>query len=331
MKDSLEIVLKAGLVPFIQGSPGIGKSDIVRSVANKYNLKVIDIRLSQCDPTEINGFPFHDGKRMDYLPPKQFPLQELDSIPSGYNGWLIFLDEFNSASIATQAAAYKLILDRMIGVYSIHKNAAIVCAGNTENDNAIVNDMSTAMQSRLIHLELKTNIKEWIDWANQNNIDNRIKAFLEFRPDLLHKFDSNHNDKTFATPRTWAFASKLIQGKENISEILPILYGTVSKGVTIEFNAFCNQYMNLPKIQDILASPDEISIDDNNMGVLYALAYMISCYFDETTIDKLLIFVKRLPPEFSVVCMKAAIRRNKELLQHASIKEWISEFAQEVM
>lgn len=46
--------LKAGLVPFIASSPGAGKSAMVHAIAKDRNLLVVDIRLSQEDPTTIN-------------------------------------------------------------------------------------------------------------------------------------------------------------------------------------------------------------------------------------------------------------------------------------
>ena len=46
--------LKAKLVPLLTGSPGIGKSQIYQSIADQYNLKLIDIRLSQADVTDLN-------------------------------------------------------------------------------------------------------------------------------------------------------------------------------------------------------------------------------------------------------------------------------------
>ena len=46
--------LRAKLVPLIKGSPAIGKSAIVHAIADQYKLKVIDLRLSQCDPTDLN-------------------------------------------------------------------------------------------------------------------------------------------------------------------------------------------------------------------------------------------------------------------------------------
>lgn len=46
--------IKARLVPMLQGSPGAGKSSIIQAIAKEYQLKVIDLRLAQCDPTDLN-------------------------------------------------------------------------------------------------------------------------------------------------------------------------------------------------------------------------------------------------------------------------------------
>ena len=86
--------LKANLVPFLSSSPGIGKSAAVHQLAKRFNLKVIDIRLAQEDPTALGGFPSIVNGRSTYAPPERFPL-EGDKVPDGYKGWLIF---FNSGA-----------------------------------------------------------------------------------------------------------------------------------------------------------------------------------------------------------------------------------------
>ncbi len=191
--------LQAGLVPMIAGDAGIGKSDIVYQVFNSYKLKLIDIRLSQYDPTELNGYPAIKKERATHIPLDTFPLEDTP-LPKNYNGWGIFFDEFNSANLAVQAAAYKIVLDRCIGQYTLNKKTAIVCAGNLITSNAIVQRMSTAMQSRLIHAELVVDINSWVQWANLHKIDHRIIAYLQNVPTNLHNFQPNHDDKTFACP-----------------------------------------------------------------------------------------------------------------------------------
>jgi hypothetical protein len=56
----LPSVLKAGVVPYIRGSPALGKSSLAQEIADKFGLMLIDVRLAECDPTEIGGFPYFD-------------------------------------------------------------------------------------------------------------------------------------------------------------------------------------------------------------------------------------------------------------------------------
>lgn len=84
-------LIKANVVPFLHGSPAVGKSSIVKAVADKFKLKLIDVRLSQLDPTDLLGLPTFDQERVVYKPAALFPL-EGDKVPTGYNGWLLFLN-----------------------------------------------------------------------------------------------------------------------------------------------------------------------------------------------------------------------------------------------
>lgn len=321
--------IKARLVPMLKGSPGCGKSQIVRQIAEEYGLYVIDLRLSQCDPTDLMGFPRITGERAGYVPMDTFPI-EGDPIPEGYNGWLLFLDEFNSAPNLVQAAAYKLVLDKMVGKYNLHKQVAIVCAGNLETDNAIVQPMSTAMQSRLVHIELEVDHKEFYDWAAENDIDSRINSFLKFKPGLVYAFDADHTDNTYACPRTWEFANALLKITPLSSpDLLPLLAGTVSEGVAREFIGFCKIHDDLPKIEEICANPTGVTVP-HEPGILFALTGSISHNATVENISALLKFVNRLPKEFQVVCLRETIKRKKALKDTPAIQNWISSTAVEL-
>lgn len=327
IKQAMSLIaacIKARLVPMVAGSPGIGKSNIAYQLADEYKLKVIDMRLSQCDPTDLLGFPSVVGKKAGYVPMETFPI-EGDPIPEGYNGWLLFLDEFNSASTAVQAAAYKLVLDRMVGLLHLHKNVAIVCAGNLETDGAIVQPMSTALQSRLVHFELVVDSEEWCDWAMINGIDHRCTDYIKFKPGNLYTFQPDHTDKTYACPRTWEFANRILKNVEpGDVDLLPLLSGTLSEGVAREFITFMKIYDSLPKMSDIQDKPETVRVPDEP-SILFALTGSISHNLKEGTADQLMKYVSRLPAEFQVVTLRDCVRRNKAMLAHRAVQKWVAE------
>lgn len=321
--------IKARLVPLLTGSPGIGKSQIYQQIADEYNLKLIDIRLGQCDVTDLLGFPKINGDKAGYIPMDTFPI-EGDPIPKGYSGWLLLFDELTSAVPALQAASYKILLDRMVGQYKLHKHVAVCAAGNLETDNAIVQPMSTALQSRLVHLELVVDAKEWINWAAANQIDPRITSYINFKPGNLYTFSPDHTDKTYASPRTWEFANRVLQiADQDPTDLLPMLAGTLSEGVAREFLGFCKIYQNLPTIAQIEANPSGLTVPVEP-SILYALTGSISHNATMENYGQLIQFVERLPIEFQVVCLRETIRRNKPMMTHPAIQKWIAKSAIEL-
>ena len=114
VSEYLTLCAQAGLTPMISGSPGCGKSSIVRAFQGAHNLVLVDERLSTYGPEDINGFgrikeqmndAGEDTTVAQFIPFETFPLEGRDEIPKGKAGWLVFLDEFNSAHPSVQAAA----------------------------------------------------------------------------------------------------------------------------------------------------------------------------------------------------------------------------------
>ena len=106
-KPLLLPILMSGLCPMLTSSPGVGKSSVALEICKEFNLELVDIRLSTVDPTDLNGFiaPNLNTGRADYLPPSVFPIEGMDEIPKGKDGWLIFFDEITAAPPSIQAAA----------------------------------------------------------------------------------------------------------------------------------------------------------------------------------------------------------------------------------
>lgn len=316
--------IKHKLVPVVRSSPGIGKSDIIRQIARQYNLKVIDMRLAQMDPTDLNGLPrFTEEGFAVYAPFVYFPLEGADpglnDEGQPYRGWIIFFDEITSAPKQIQAAAYKIILDRMIGQHCLHENVVMAAAGNLETDNAVVHQMSTALQSRLIHLDMVVNKDDWQEWAVQNGIDSRVIAFINFKPGQLYKFVPDSQEHTYPCPRTWTFVSKLITDVPKLDNSdLAIIAGAVSGGAATEFIEFTRIYDSLPKISEILANPTGVVIP-NEPGIKYALSTMLVEHYEKHNAKELTEFLSRLPVESRVLCLRMVAVRKPSVLQHPDV------------
>lgn len=330
-KEMIIRCIKAGLVPYMKGSPGLGKSSIVKQIAEEFNLKLIDIRLSQCDPTDLLGFPDIDreSNKARYVPMNTFPLEN-DKVPDGYSGWLVFMDELGLASPAVQKAAYKPLLDKEIGIHKLHRKVAMVAAGNLETDNALVEEMSTALQSRLIHLEVDIDVIAWLEWARTSGIDHRITSYIQFKPEELFRFNPDHDDHTFACSRTWEFASRLIRDRKELEPIdRNLLAGTLSEGVAREFSLFCEIYKDLPTIQEITLNPMNIPVP-TEPSIQFAITGAIGAHVNPGNIAKLMQYVNRLPKEFQVVTLREITRRHDDLKTHDAVNGWVTQNAHDL-
>lgn len=307
-KKTIELCMRARLVPFIQGSPGIGKSYIVKQIADEYRLKMVDCRLSTMEPTDLTGLPWiHDGKA-EFNPYNFFPLENTE-IPKGYEGFLLFLDEFNSASKATQAAAYRLILDREVGQHKLHDKCFVVCAGNRLEDNAIVTEMSTAMVSRLVTINMDVDFEDWqTNFAIPNHIDERIVAYLSMYPNKLMQFDPEVNTTSFACPRTWYFAHKLIKAHGKVDkDLLYALSGVISFEEAMSFIQFTKVFEHLITIDALIKDPTLKAPKDT--PTIWANVIHLIYRFDESTVTKVLPFIQQLPKTFQVVYARSTFKK----------------------
>ena len=180
------------------GPPGVGKSQMVAQLAEQYDVPVIDIRLSQMEPSDLRGIPFRVDDFVEWAVPSMLP----DDKRHGSKG-ILFLDEITSAPPSVSAAAYQLILDRKLGNYEVPEGWAIFAAGNRQGDRGVTYTMPAPLANRFSHYEVEVNLDDWVAWAWNRGINDRIIAFLRFRPDLLFDFDPAHNPVAFPSPRSW--------------------------------------------------------------------------------------------------------------------------------
>ena len=229
------------------GPPGVGKSQMVAQVARRHGTPMIDIRLSQMEPSDLRGIPFRVGDLVEWAIPAMLP----DAKRHGDAG-ILFLDEITSAPPSVSAAAYQLILDRKLGAYEVPAGWAIFAAGNRQGDRGVTYAMPAPLANRFSHFEVESHLEDWVAWAYGAGIDERLIGFLRFRPELLFEFDPARNPTAFPTPRSWEFAHRALQKFGDTPDLLTgTLAACVGQAAGVEFAAYLASLSRMPDLDAI--------------------------------------------------------------------------------
>lgn len=196
-------------------------------------------------------------------------------------------------------------MDKEVGQHKLHPNVAIVCAGNLATDRAIVSNMGTAMQSRLIHLVLETSFKSWLEKvAIPNNYDNRIIGYLAQYPEKLMDFNPDHTELTYCCPRSWEFMHRLIKGKEVTDSKIALYAGTITSGVAVEFVTFCKLFDSLISFEQIMKNPQTCPVP-NDSSLRWATLTSVVSNTTEANFDDVAEYVDRFNMDFRVFFYRA--------------------------
>jgi len=318
ISTAMQACIAARRPGMLWGAPGVGKSQVTAQLAKDMDMNIIDVRAILFDPVDLRGIPHIKDDRTTWAIPDFLPNVERH----GEKG-ILFIDEINAAPQSVQAAFYQLMLDRRLGDYIMPDGWYIFAAGNREKDRAVVNKMPTALSNRLIHIDFDVNLEDWVKWAIGASIAPEIIAFINFRKELLHKFDPAQ--RAFPTPRTWEFASDLLPHTNPLNE-LDLLTGTVGEGPAGEFIAFLRVWRDLPSVQSVVMNPMTTAVSQNP-SIIYAITGALAHDSDESTFEPILKYISRLPTEYQVLFMRDVGQRNKELQNNAAFINWASQNA----
>jgi hypothetical protein len=233
------------------GSPGIGKSDVVRSIAFQRGYGpagIVDVRLSQKESVDMRGFPVpnRNTKSVEWFVSAEWPRNPLSR-------GILFLDEITSAPKSVQVGAYELILDRKLGDvdsggYDLPPGWLICAAGNLATDDAVVEDISSALANRMLHLVMKVNVDSWLAWAKTAGVHPCVQSFISDPVVMaglsstrkLHNMNINrgktengvtvpvvNRQQGWPSPRSWARVATILDSYEQMKKY-EIKLGTMS-------------------------------------------------------------------------------------------------------
>ena len=213
VKKVLPIFFKSGVVPYLVGESGVGKSQAVQAVAESLGLDLVCLFLGQNEEGDLIGLPRvreKDGVICTvYSRPEWFPYdyvlcedcnhkieatdrEDLDGTPCPKcnkpmkfvkTKGIIFLDEFNrAATVGVLQAMFQFVIGekdkdgnirRRLHTHVLPKDWYVVAAGNPETSDYVVQSLDKALLGRVCQLIVEKDHKAVVNWMHKN-IKNKV-------------------------------------------------------------------------------------------------------------------------------------------------------------
>lgn len=317
LKETIKSLFPIARTLCIEGAPGGGKTTIVHEVAQELDVPCIERHM----PTmlvEDFGILFPDGssdsQRLSYRLPDWFPVK--GKAPE--RGILLF-DDRNQAGPDLQKVLANICQARTLHGVPMPDGWMVVSTGNRQSDRAGANRVLSHLRNRETMLELETHLDDWTAWAINHGVKPEVISFIRFRPGLLHDFDPQRDQN--ATPRAWVEGVSDVLGTVPAEAEFECFKGAVGEGAAAEFVGFLRIFRKLPNPDAILLNPTTADVPEDP-ATLYALSGALAQRATESNFERVCQYAERMPPEFSVLTISYAARRNPDLANTQAFVRW---------
>ena len=243
--------------------PGVGKSDTVAAAAMESGLPCRSLLGTQIAPEDVSGIPRIVGERSVFCPPRLL-------LPDNPEPFCLFLDELPACAPDIQKAFYSLLLERRLGEHTLPKGTWVVAAGNRAEDRALVRSLSSALVNRVVILQVRVDVPEWLHWAQSNRVRPEILAFINFLPEALMR-PVPGAPVPFSTPRAWASLSRALDLAEQ-ADLLDrsirraLAFGRVSAEDAAVFCAMAEEnFPNLLQPAEYILDPSKLPAERSTL------------------------------------------------------------------
>lgn len=345
----LAAVFFTARMPFmLVGAPGLGKTDCIKQSAENAGMDLIISHPVVSDPTDYKGMPWVmvaeeevNGETVERNVAEFLPFSDLERIIKPARPTVFFLDDLGQAPPSVQAACMQLILARRINEHVVSDEVTFVAATNRRQDQAGVSGILEPVKSRFASiLHLAADSEEWLDWASTAGMPAVLRAFIRWRPALIHDFKPTKDMTNTPSPRTVAAVGRILLSGCPTELLEPAIAGAAGDGFANEFMSYITLIKDMPDVDADIANPDKAVIP-SEPAMLYAYCTAIADRAakkakdtsdkNRKTCENIVRLSMRIGDEasgeYAVLLIKDALQQNREgIKKNRAFLEWATKY-----
>lgn len=339
-------LIAAGLSVELIGPPGCGKTEIIEQIMQDMSKRTgtdwgfAVLNASTALPITVPGFPLFSGKNergvrvTEHTEPVWMTCRNGRSVHD-YTHGILLIDERRSAEGDIKKQLADLLLNGRAGNHALPPGWVVWSTGNRTADRSGATKDFDFIINRHMEIHVRQDIEDIADHYAAIGVHPAVIAFCLQNPQVIMHDTVPEVQGPWATPRSMVLAGKVLRQYVDPANpdkipytpvLMALIGGVIGEGAATQLAAFLKMANAAIQFKDILADPKGCPLPDRpDMQML--TCYMCASRADEKNMDKLTTYISRLPEEFAAMFIKAALKRDTQLINFKEVREWCTKNA----
>ena len=200
---------------YLEGAPGIGKTELVEQVATELNLGFVSFSLVHHTRNSLLGLPvietLPNGDKYTTYTISEIVAKVQAQAERGCKEGILLLDEFPCMSETIMPVMLAFLQTKNIGEHRLPEGWVIVLCGNPPKFNKSARRFDSAVLDRLRKIETEFEPDCFISYGKSIGLEPIILSYLELHPEHAYRCQETNGIHELVTCRGWENLSHAFQ------------------------------------------------------------------------------------------------------------------------
>ena len=236
---------------YLEGMPGIGKTQIIKEIADDLGIGYVSFSLTHHTRNTVLGLPVIDtmenGDKYTRYTMSEIIESVYEQVDFGHSEGILLLDEFPCMAESIMPVMLSFLQTKNIGRHVLPTGWVIVLCGNPPEYNKSSRKFDAAVLDRIRRIDVSASAEDFLIYARERGLHQSVIDYIEMYPANLYKCEKTDKGEELVTGRGWENLSVMLKTLEMMGEYPDAaLVGQYikSENIAVNFLGYYSQYFS---------------------------------------------------------------------------------------